>query len=253
MDQEAVRLADDDGEVRHHGVALDRYRHREERADRPGQQRARRVLLGPRAQLADARAGDEDGAGQARPAGGGRSLSVGDRGHGQHAAGGGRQGQPEPRRVPAAGVHAVRDLGFVHGIEPLAAMAREGDRAAVRIDARPHADAGVRRQAWLRQGAVEELQDDRGQARRPHLDGAGARVDPARDQRQQLDHRLHRPVARTPEVAYAQYADVRRQDAALQAREGPRHGLRPDRRLFRPAVAVLWQPGAEASGLAQPV
>ena len=52
-------LAGDDGQARHDGVALDRRRAREERADRPGPQPARPVLLGPCAELADARPRDE--------------------------------------------------------------------------------------------------------------------------------------------------------------------------------------------------
>ena len=58
VDQEAVR-ARHDGQARHDGVALDRRRAREERADRPGLEPARPDLLGPRAELADARPRDE--------------------------------------------------------------------------------------------------------------------------------------------------------------------------------------------------
>ena len=46
VDQEAVRLAGDDGKARHDGVALDRRRAREERADRPGHEPARRSSSG---------------------------------------------------------------------------------------------------------------------------------------------------------------------------------------------------------------
>jgi formate dehydrogenase major subunit len=55
VDQEAVRPRHD-GQAGHDGVALDRRRAREERADRPGLESARPVLLGSRAELADARA-----------------------------------------------------------------------------------------------------------------------------------------------------------------------------------------------------
>ena len=102
VDQEAVRVAGDDGKARHDGVALDRRRAREERADRPGQQPARAGLLGPRAEQPDARQGNGRGDEEARPAGRHRSVSVGDRGDG----GDGAQG----RRLPAAGVHAARDV-----------------------------------------------------------------------------------------------------------------------------------------------
>ena len=74
-----------DDQARHDGVALDRRRAREERADRPGLEPARPVLLGPCAELADARPRDEAGDGQARPAGRGRPVSVGDRGDGGDA------------------------------------------------------------------------------------------------------------------------------------------------------------------------
>ena len=53
------------------------------------------------------------GDGQARPAGRGRSLPVGHGGDGGDARQG-RGPEPEPRRLPAAGVHAVRDQRFVH-------------------------------------------------------------------------------------------------------------------------------------------
>src|SRR4029078_8377666 len=64
VDQEAIRARHDD-QARHDGVALDRRRAREERADRPGLEPARPDLLGPRAELADARLGDEERDGQA--------------------------------------------------------------------------------------------------------------------------------------------------------------------------------------------
>ena len=74
VDQEAVRAGHDD-QARHDGLALDRRRAGEERADRPGLEPARPRVLGPCAELADARPRDEEGDGQARPAGRGRSLS----------------------------------------------------------------------------------------------------------------------------------------------------------------------------------
>ena len=129
MDQEAVRVARDDGKVGHDGIALDRRRPGEERADRPGQQSARADLLGPCAEQPDARQGNDRGDEKARHAGGDRSVSVGDGGDG----GDGAQG----RRLSVAGVYAVRDLRVRHRIEPVAAVAREGDRADVRVEARP--------------------------------------------------------------------------------------------------------------------
>ena len=46
------------------------------------------------------------------------------------------------------------------------------------------------------------------------------------------------------------HACVRRQDAARQGRQGREDRLRPDRRLLRPAVALLRHCGAQAPGLA---
>ena len=100
-----------DDQARPDHLALVRCRAREERRDRPGNQPARHVLLGPCAELADPRAGLEAGDGQARPAGRGRSLPVGHGGDGGDA----RQvrgPEPEARRLPAAGLHAVRDQRF---------------------------------------------------------------------------------------------------------------------------------------------
>ena len=142
-------------------------------------QPARPVLLGPCAELAEPRRRDEEGDGQARPAGRRRSVPVGDGGDGGDA-GQGRGPEPEPRRLPAAGGDAVRDLRLGHRVEPLAAVAREGDRAAVRVAHRPddHVPAGA--EARLRQGAHRQgHQAGAGQGRHA---GARSRVDPARDQ-----------------------------------------------------------------------
>ena len=57
-------------------------------------------------------------------------VSIGHRRHGRHA-GQGRGPEPQPRGVPAASGHAVRDQRIVHGLQPFHPVAREGDRAAV--------------------------------------------------------------------------------------------------------------------------
>src|SRR5204863_2303262 len=54
------------------------------------------------------------------------------------------------RCVPAAGGHAVRDLRLGHRVESFTAMAREGDRADVRVQARPNDHDGVRQEVRLR-------------------------------------------------------------------------------------------------------
>ncbi len=55
--------------------------------------------------------------------------------------------------------------GSVHGVEPFAAVARKGHRAAVRIQARPHADGRVCRQVRFQEGTRQELRDGEGQGR----------------------------------------------------------------------------------------
>ncbi len=53
--------------------------------------------------------------------------------------------------------------GSVHRVQPLAAVAREGHRAAVGEPQRPHDHVPVRREAGVRQGIGQELQDAKGQ------------------------------------------------------------------------------------------
>ena len=137
VDQETVRQPGDADQERHHRQPLDRRHPGEERTDRPGKQHPRRAVLGPCAQLADPWPGNEEGHGQAGSAGGDRPLPVGHRGHGGHDQCAGRP-QPQPRRLPAAGLHAVRDQRLRHSVQPLAAVAREGHRATVGKPQRPH-------------------------------------------------------------------------------------------------------------------
>ena len=141
--------------------------------------------------------------------------------------------------------------GSRHRVEPLAAVAREGDRAAVRVQARSHHHVPVREEARLRRPAGRQ-EGRQAEHRVVKAKGATTTVDVedilARDQPRHLDHRLHRPVARAAEAAHEEHAHLRREDAARQG------GGRPGRRrLLRPALAVLRHAGAEASGLAQPV
>ena len=68
--------------------------------------------------------------------------------------------------------------GSVTASQPLAAVAREGHRAAVRIAHRPHDHVPAGAEAGLRQGAGQELQDAEGQGH----GRARARGHPARDQ-----------------------------------------------------------------------
>jgi formate dehydrogenase major subunit len=174
----------DDDQIRHHGVALDRRRAREERADRPGQQPARRVLLGPCAELADARPGDEEGDGQARPAGRGRSLPS------ATAAMAAMPGKPEdlnPNRavylLPAATQFETSGSCTASN---RSIQWRESHRAAVGEPHRPHDHVPVR--AKLGQRAGQELQDGQGQGH-----GRARAEDILREINRRLDHRLHRP------------------------------------------------------------
>ncbi len=191
-----LRRPEDDGEGRHSGVALDRRRAREQGQPRPAGQHPGDGVLGPRAELADPRAGDEEGDGEARSPRRHRSLP--DR-LGRHA-------RPHRRRLPAAGVDAVRDLGLGDGVEPLAAVAREGDRADVRVEARSRDHVPVRQEVRLRQGDVQEHQ---GRGRRAVDRGHHPRIQP-----RHVDDRLHRPVAGATQAAHGQPAHLRQGDAA---------------------------------------
>ena len=128
------------------GLALDRRRARGQGQHRPAGQRAGDGLLGSCAEQPDPRPGDEKGHGEAGPDGHYRPLSDGLGGH----AG------PYRRRLSAAGLHPVRDLRLRNGLEPLAAVARQGHRAAVRVAAGSHhhvqagEEARVRRRSCSR-------------------------------------------------------------------------------------------------------
>ena len=193
------------------------------------------VYWGHAPEQPDARHRDGRGHEEARSDGRHRPLSVR---HGSDVRDG-----AQGRRLPAAGGDAVGDLRLLHRVEPLAPVARKGHRAAVRVEARPHADGRVRRQVRLQEGTGQELRDGEGQGR---LGRAHARIHPEGNQPGCVDHRLHRPVARAPEAAHEEHVDVRREVAARARRP-----LR--RRLLRPAVAVLWNAGTETSRIAEPL
>ena len=240
MAEGAVRHPDDDGKTGHHGLALDRRGAREKRAHRSGLEPARRRLLGPCAEQPEPRQGNAGGDEEARSSRRRRSVSVGDCGDGGARAQG--------RRVSAARRDAARVRRLGHGVEPLAAVARARDRAAVRVAHRSHDHVSARAEVRLRQAV--RRQDQAAERQRRHgraVDGRHA----ARNQPRHVDHRLYRPVARAAAGAHAQHARVRREDAARQRRQGREDRLRARRRLLRPAVAVLRHAGAEASGLAE--
>ena len=130
--------------------------------------------------------GVDEGPGEARPPGRRRSapdhlgVARGQAGAGQH--------------LPPADLHAVRDGGLAHRLQPLAAMGRADRRADLRVEGRlrGHVPAGA--EARLRRPDVQE-HHGRG---RP----AGARGRPARDQPRQLVDRLLRPVAGAAQGAH---------------------------------------------------
>ena len=166
-----------------------------------------------------------------------RPVPVGDRGDG----GDGAQG----RRVSPAGVHAARDVGQRHRVEPVAAMARACHRTAVRIADRPGDHVRVREEVRLGSAVRQELRSLETRRRR-EIRGADAGIRAEGDQQGDVDDRLHRPVAREVEAAHEEPEHVRREVAA-----GAGRPVR--RRLLRVAMAVLRHAGDQASGLAQPV
>jgi formate dehydrogenase major subunit len=154
LDQGPLPERRDDDQARHDGVALDRRRAGEEREPRPGPEPARRLLLGPRAELADR------GLEMKRAMDKLDLLVVVDPYPSATAAMAAMPGDPkdlnaEPRGVPAAGGHPVRDQRLLHGVQPLAAVAREGDRAAVGKPQRPHDHVPAGAEARLRQELVK--------------------------------------------------------------------------------------------------
>jgi formate dehydrogenase major subunit len=68
----------------------------------------------------------------------------------------------QERRVPAAGCTQFETSGS-HRVEPLAAVAREGHRAAVRIEARPHDHVRVRKKLGFDKELVKNYKMCQGQ------------------------------------------------------------------------------------------
>ena len=202
------------GEGRYPGVALVRRRARGQGQPRPAEQRQGHGVLGPCPQLADPAARHAAGDGQAGAAP--------DRRPAPDRLGGAQQ--PDRRRLSPALDHADGVRGLGDRVEPLAAVARAGDRAALREQDRPRDHVPVRAEVRLRERAV--------QAHPGRGHGPGRRGHPARDQSRRLDHRLYRPVAGAAQAAHGKPADLRQDDA-----EGRGRPVR--RRLLRPALALL--------------
>ena len=206
-----------DDQARHDGVALDRRRAREERADRPGLEPARRSFFwghAPNSQtrgLEMKRAMDKlDLLVVIDP------VSVGDGGDGGDA---GHAGDLNPNRavylLPAATQFETagsvtasnRSLQWREKvIEPLF-ESRTDHMIMYQLAA----------EARLRQGARQEASRlVPGQGR--DATSPRSRTILREINQQLLDHRLHRPVARAAEGAHAQHARLRREDAARQGR-----------------------------------
>jgi formate dehydrogenase major subunit len=167
------------------GLALDRRRAGEERAHRPGEQPPRHGLLGPRPQLADARPRDEEGDGEARSAGGDRSVPVRL----------GRDARPQSgRRLPAAGRHPVRDLGLG---APRRTARSSGARRSSSRSSSPSPTTRSCRPSRRSSASRRSSRTSSSPRRSTGCGRAGPEDHPARDQPRRLDHRLHRPVARS--------------------------------------------------------
>ncbi len=162
-------------------------------------------------------------------------VSIGNRGDG----GDGAQG----RRLPAARLHATRNVGQRHGVEPLAAMARARDPAAVRVADRPGDHVRVREEVRLGSRVRQELRVVEARRRR-EIRGTHAGIDAEGSQQGDVDDRLHGAITRAVEAAHEEHEHVRREDAA-------REGRPVRRRLLWFAVALLRHRRDQASGLAE--
>jgi formate dehydrogenase major subunit len=180
-------------------------------------------LIDQRNQLKAMRSGDEESAREARPRRRRRSVSDA---HGGPA-------RPGGRRLPAARRDAVRDLRLGHRIEPLAAVARQAHRAALRGASRPHDHVQAVEETRILRRAVQEHQ---GRERR-----AADRRHPARDQSRHVDDRLHGPESGAAQAPHGEQAHLQRDDTESRGR-----AVR--RRLLRAAVAVVGNPGHETPG-----
>ncbi len=196
----------------------------EERAHRPGSQPARDHLLGPCAEQPVARLRDARGDEEARPDGG-ASIRI-------------RRRPPRcsrwcartastccrSRRSSSARVRSPASNRSIQWREKVIDPMFES-RTDHMIMYQLAQKLGFARPVRRQEGRQAEHQAGEGQGRRRAVDGRHA----ARDQPRHLDHRLHRPVARAHAGAHAQHARVRRQDAALQGRQGREDRLRHDR------------------------
>ena len=139
--------------------------------------------------------------------------------------------------LPAATQYETVGLG--DGVQPLAAVAREGVRAVLRGQARPRDHVSVRQEVRLRQGDVQEHQGREATSR-------WSRTSPARSTRGMWTIGY---TGQSPERLKLHMANQHTFDKVTL--QGQRRPVR--RRLLRPAVAVLGHRRHEASRHAQPL
>ena len=153
--------------------------------------------------------------------------------------------------LPAATQFETSGIG--DRVEPLDPVAREGDRAAVRVEARPHDHVRLREEASA--SATEFVKNIKLVKDKTGWDEPADRGHAARDQRRHLDHRLHRPVARAPEGPHAPHAALRREDAALRRRSvvDKETGYDIEGDYFGLPWPCYGNAGAQAPGLADPL
>ncbi len=129
-------------------------------------------------------------------------------------------------------------VGIGHGLEPLPAVARKDHRAAFRIPA----GSCHLIQAGQKTGICQRnVQKHQGHQRR-----TARRRRPAGDQPRRLDHRLHRPEPGASQTPCQTPADLQ-----YHYPEGRRRSLQ--RRLLRPALALLGNTRDETPGHSPPV
>ena len=246
VDQEAVRVAGDDGKAGHDGVALDRRRAREERADRPGHRTCARVVFWG------------------------------------HAPNSQTRGKEMIEAMKKLDLLVVIDP-YPSATAAMAAMVRKDGvyllPAATQFETSGSVTASNRSLQW-REKVIEPLFESRTDHMIMYQFAQEVRLrqrvrrknyklrEAARAAMRRADAGVDRCARSTaacwtigytgqsPERLKAHMRNmhvVRREDAARQGRQGREDRLRARRRLLRPAVAVLRHAGAQAPGLAEPV
>ena len=141
--------------------------------------------------------------------------------------------RPHRRRLPAAGGDPVRDLGLGHRLQPLAAVAREGVRAA---SSRPSPTTRSCICSPRSSASTKEMfKNIKVESNEPVVEDITREIN-----RGMWTIGYTGQIARAAQAAHGQPAHLRQDDAA-----GQRRPVR--RRLLRPAVALLGHARDEAS------